>query len=81
MKAEEQSVIGVLLVLFGVTWIGFAAVQPIPVYTVCYNGFPASNGGPSCGFPGTIAVLFYILGVAGIVIGVVLLSLRVKKSG
>ena len=81
MKADEQSVIGVLLVLFGVTWIGFAAVQPIPVYTICYNGFPSPNGFPTCGFPSTIALLFYILGVAGIVIGVVLLSLRARNRG
>jgi hypothetical protein len=60
-----------MLVLFGVTWIGIAAAQPIPVYTTCYNGFPSPTGYPTCGLNPT-ALLYYTLGVAGIILGVVL---------
>jgi len=73
--------IGVLLLLFGISWVGFAAVQPIPAYMACHNGFPAPNGIPSCGFPSQIAVAYYILGFVGIAIGVVLLASRLRRKG
>ena len=38
VKLEEQSVIGVILLLFGVSWVGFASVQPIPDYPFCVTG-------------------------------------------
>jgi hypothetical protein len=73
VSLEEKSVIGVVLVLFGITWIGFAAVQPIPVQN-------CGTGGPACGAPGTIAVTYYALGAGVIVIGLVLLIWRLRDS-
>jgi hypothetical protein len=76
LKPEEASILGLLLFLFGVWWIAFAAIQPIPTYSICSNG-SSLPGIPSCGFPGPQAVLFYALGTLSLIGGSVLLFLRV----
>ena len=66
---------GLMLLLFGIFWIGFAWSQPIPVYTICSNG-GAVPGIPQCGMPGPLAQLFYALGTLASIIGVAALFLR-----
>ena len=84
MKPEEELVVGIMLLLFGISWIGFAAVQPIPVYTSCYNplsGFSFGSGMPICGTPSPVALLYYAFGIVGVIIGLTLLALRMRNRG
>ena len=78
--AEELSTIGVILLLFGVSWAAYAYVQP-PVHTenaqgVCTTGDPYLTGVPSCTSLSGRAVFFYSIGVVVVVLGLVLLFAR-----
>jgi hypothetical protein len=77
LKPEEMSILGLLLVMFGISWLGFAAVQPIPTYTSCGNG--GFGGYPQCGSPGPLAETFYALGAFALVVGLILLVVRALK--
>jgi hypothetical protein len=74
LKPEEMSILGLLLFLFGISWLGFAVVQPIPTYTSCGNG--GFGGFPQCGSPGPLALTFYLLGGLALVVGLILVVVR-----
>lgn len=77
MKPEqlaELSVNGVVVFLFGISWVAFASIQEAPVYPVCSNGSIPNI--PPCWLPSRASILFYTLGAFAIIIGTVLLILR-----
>jgi hypothetical protein len=78
-SAEEYSIIGVILLLFGVTWVAYAYQQP----TVRYQGPGVCGIGPgipSCTSLSSAATAFYALGIVAMVIGSVFLLLRVMMA-
>jgi hypothetical protein len=73
----ELSVTGLVLLLFGIGWVAFGSIQPIPIRPVCTNSHTfATSDIPLCSDPGPVAVMFYTLGAVAIIIGSVLLVLR-----
>jgi hypothetical protein len=78
--AEELSTIGVILLLFGVSWAAYAYVQPLVrtenAQGVCTTGSPNLAGVPSCTSLSGKALFFYSIGAVAVVLGSVLLYAR-----
>lgn len=75
--AQEYSIIGVMLLLFGITFVTYAARQPIVEFQgpgVC--GSSPTGGIPPCTSLSITADVFYVLGIGAVSIGAVLLLLR-----
>ncbi len=73
----ELSVAGLVLLLFGISWVAFGSIQPIPIRPICTNSHTfATSDIPLCSDPGPVAIMFYTLGAVAIIIGSVLLVLR-----
>ena len=79
MKPEEVSVIGVVFLMFGISWLAYAYAQPLDLHVgvVCTSG-PGPTFLPPCTSLSTAAELFYVLGVMGVVISIVLLVVRMR---
>jgi len=77
MEPEEKTVVGVLFLLFGVSWLAYANTQPLVHIqgTVCSLGGGTPNL-PSCTHLDYTASLFYFLGVLATLIGAVFLAWR-----
>ena len=76
--AQEYSIIGVILLLFGITWVAYAYQQPVLRYEgpgVC--GTSPQGNIPPCTSLSPTATIFYVFGFAGIVVGAIFLLLRV----
>ena len=73
----ELSVTGLVLLLFGISWVAFGSIQPIPIRPICTNSHTfATTDIPLCSDPGPVAMMFYTIGAVAIIIGSVLLVLR-----
>jgi hypothetical protein len=66
----EKSIVGTLLLLFGITWLAYANTQPIVYETgsICSTGWPVTNI-PSCTHLSYTATLFYFMGTVAVVFG------------
>jgi hypothetical protein len=79
MKPEEVSVIGVVFLMFGTSWLAYAYVQPLDqhVGVVCTTG-PGPVLLPPCTSLSIAAELFYVLGLTGVVISIAFLVVRMR---
>jgi len=79
-SAEELSMIGVILLLFGVSWASYAYIQPLAhnenAQNVCNAGNAPSPGIPSCTSLSGKALFFYSIAAVALAIGSVLLFAR-----
>lgn len=70
MKPEEVSIIGVVLLLFGITWVLYGVSPHLNCIASLYGA------SPECSELGTISIIWDLLGVASIGAGAVMLGLR-----
>ena len=80
MAREELTTIAVLLLLFGVSWVAYASIQPFELVSPCGGGqLPSCNNplAPTFFRIDSTAALFYTLGFAAIIFGAVVASVRV----
>ena len=72
MNREEESIIGVILLLFGITWIAYANVQPVDFTALGCNYSP--QGPFTClTYAQTV---FYPLGILAALLGLGFLYVR-----
>ena len=77
-SAEEFSIVGVILLLFGVSWAAYAYVQPVVHAQGGCSGMVNTNpfALPPCTSLSGRAVFFYSIAAVALVIGSVLLFVR-----
>jgi uncharacterized membrane protein HdeD (DUF308 family) len=74
--AEEYSIIGVILLLFGISWVAYAYMQPLVFTGPCTTAGPTIL--PPCTTLSSTALVFYVLGIISIIGGIVLLLIRLR---
>ena len=76
LSPEEISISAVLLLLFGISWIAYAYIQPLGHVQVTCGVPPAPPNLPACTYITPGAVLFYAMGGTSMALGASLLAIR-----
>lgn len=80
---EEWTMSGIVSLFFGITWVAFAAVQPLDQYTgggACYTGsqqIPANPIIPPCFTLSLTSSVFYTIGGIALAAAFAILAIRI----